>query len=273
MPKTRQTIAAQRSVMDELQEELGDQNAALVKVLELTMAKYFSEADEKSEARFNRLEKRIDTMHATLSRHTEDIRTIRGETLSLKERTANVEKSTALCLKNLQTYEAKLIELEDRARRDNLLVFNLQEGIEGSNARAYLMEKITEWFPALAPSPPELMRCHRLGKAPSSGSTKGRPRPLIAKCLRFTDRDRLLNEARKSPPEVDGNLLTFTADYSEATTKRRKPCYKLMYEARSHGFQAFLLYPATIKLSRGEDIHIFPELSEAEQFVASLKNN
>ena len=71
----------------------------------------------KSEACFNRLEKQIDNMHEILSRHTEEIRIIRIESVNLQERTANVEKSTALCLKNLQTYEAKLIEMEDRARR------------------------------------------------------------------------------------------------------------------------------------------------------------
>jgi len=45
--------------MDELHGELGEQNAALVKVMEVTMAKYFKEADEKSEVRFNRLEKEL----------------------------------------------------------------------------------------------------------------------------------------------------------------------------------------------------------------------
>lgn len=116
------------------------------------------------------------------------------------------------------------------------------------------------------------MRCHHLGKPPPHGSVKARPRPLMIKCLRFTDRDRLLGEVRKSPPEVDGDLLKFAADYSEATTRRRKPCYKIMYEARSHGFKAFLLYPATIKLSRGKDIYTFQEVSEAEKLVASLKD-
>jgi len=258
--------------MDELHGELGEQNAALVKVMEVTMAKYFKEADEKSEVRFNRLEKRIDNMHATLSRHTEEIKSIHTESVNLRERVANVEKSAALSLKNLQTYEAKLTEMEDRARRDNLLVFNLKERVEGANARAYLMDKILEWFPALESSRPELMRCHRLGKPPTHGSAKTRPRPLMVKCLRFTDRDRLLGEARKSPPEVDGELLTFTADYSEPTTRRRKPCYKIMYDARCLGFEAFLLYPATIKLSRGKEMYTFQEVSEAEKFVASLKD-
>lgn len=258
----------------QLYKELGKENAALVKVMEATMARYFNEADEKSKAHFNRLEKRIDSMHVTLSRHTEEIRNIRTETVNLQERVDNVEKSTTTYQKNLQTLEAKLNEMEDRARRDNLLIFNLKEGAERTYAHAYLTEKIAEWFPALEPTPPELMRCHRLGhlSKPGPGKTQ-RPRPLIIKCLCYTDRDRLLNEARKNPPEVEGILLKFTADYSEATTRRRRPCYKLMYEARTHGFEAFLLYPATIKLSRGNNTYTFQELSEAEQFIASLKED
>ena len=66
-------------------------------------------------------------MHAyTLSRHTEEIRSIRTESVNLQERIANVDNSTALRLKKLQIHKAKLIEIEDRARRDNLLIFNLK---------------------------------------------------------------------------------------------------------------------------------------------------
>ena len=90
-------------------------------------------------------------------------------------------------------------------------------------ARAYLTERIAAWCPALGPSPPGLMRCHRLGYLSKLDPGKTRPRPLIIKCLRYTDRDRLLNEARKNPPEVEGILLKLTADYSEATTMRRSP--------------------------------------------------
>ncbi|KAL7379314.1 hypothetical protein ABVT39_026028 [Epinephelus coioides] len=160
--------------------------------------------------------------------------------------------------------------MEDWACRENLLIFNLKEGAEGQNVLTYLMENIPLWFPAFASAPLELMSGHRLGRPPASGKTQ-RSHPLIIKCLRYTDRDRLLNKARKNPPEVDNIQLRFTADYSDVTTKRQKPCYKLMHEARVKGFQAFLLYPATIKLSRGNDVHIFQEPSEAERFLATLE--
>lgn len=77
-------------------------------------------------------------MHLILSQHTKEIRTIHSETVNLQEHVSNVEKSTTLCWKNLQTYEATIIEMEDSAHKDNLLMFNLKEGAEGSNALCYI---------------------------------------------------------------------------------------------------------------------------------------
>lgn len=256
--------------MASLQKELGKENAALARVIEETMARYFRDAEEKSEARMNRLEKRIESMHSVLSRHTEEIKSIRSETVDIKECVTATEKNISECQKKQHTLETKLTEMEDRARRENLLIFNLKEGAEGPNALSYLKENIPLWFPIFVSVPPELMRAHRLGRSPVNGKTQ-RSRPLIIRCLRYTDRDALLNEARKNPPEVDNIQLRFTADYSDTTTKRRKPCYKIMHEARIRGFQAFLLYPSTIKLIRGNDARLFQEPSEAERFLATLE--
>lgn len=252
--------------MTELNKGLGVEDTALARVIEETMAKYFKEADEKSEARNNRLEKRLDSMHTILSRHTEDIKSLRADASTLQERVAQSEQY-------LQSLSEKLVEMEDRTRRDNLLIFNIKEGLEGPNLRAYLADQIPKWFPAFAVAPPEIMRAHRLGAPLRPGASDGtthRSRPVILKCLRYTDRDRLLQEARKNTPEVAGKQLKFAADYSESTTKRRRPCYKIMHEARLKGFNAFLLYPATIKLQRGNDSHTFKEPKEAEDFLLAL---
>ncbi len=137
------------------------------------------------------------------------------------------------------------------------------------SASAYLTEKIPTWFPKLAAFPPELMRCHRPGRpGPQSVGKQLGPRPMIMKFLRYTDRDRILNEARGNPPTVGGFQLKFAPDYSEATAAHRKPCYKLMHEARVQGYKAFLLYPATIKLTKGNEIYTFTDLKEAADFFS-----
>lgn len=98
-----------------LHRELGEENSALAKLMEDLLTKHFREAKEKSEARANRLEKRIDGMNTILLRHKEEIKDIRFEMANLQERGTNSEKFAALCKRNLQDYEAKLTDIEDRA--------------------------------------------------------------------------------------------------------------------------------------------------------------
>lgn len=50
----------------------------------------------------------------------------------------------------LLSVSEKLVEIEDRACRDSLLIFNLKEGSEGSNLLAYLADKMSRWFPVFA---------------------------------------------------------------------------------------------------------------------------
>ncbi|KAK7879481.1 hypothetical protein WMY93_033807 [Mugilogobius chulae] len=143
--------------------------------------------------------------------------------------------------------------MEDRARRDNLLIFNLKEGAEGANTLAYLEANIPKWFPVFASSSPEIMRAHRLGPpsraSASSGGSGQRPAP--------------------GHPE----LSSLHGPRPEATSKRRRPCYKTMHEARIKGFDAFLLYPATIKLQRGNETHSSRNTSRLENFLTTLNAN
>uniref|UniRef100_A0AAV2JVW0 Uncharacterized protein n=1 Tax=Knipowitschia caucasica TaxID=637954 RepID=A0AAV2JVW0_KNICA len=106
MRRTRKDTAAKQAIASEMTQELGVDNTALAKTIEEIMSKYFEEADEKSEARSNRLVKRLDNMHATLSRHTEDIKALRSDTTQLQERASGTEMQ-------LQSLSEKIVEMED----------------------------------------------------------------------------------------------------------------------------------------------------------------
>lgn len=232
--------------------------------LESTLQKFFAEAEAQSKKRFERLENTLGDIQQTLKEHTEEINAQRTIVASVQARVkANEDRLLTLT----STVDHKLADLEDRSRRDNIRILNIKEGEEKGNALAYLSENLGKWFPALAANPPELMRAHRIGAPRDSFS-----RPLIVKCLRFTDRDRILSEARKSPIQLHGKSVRFVPDYSDSTAKRRRPCYPVMHRARSVGFQAFLLYPATIKLIRGEEQHLFDNLQDADKFVARFES-
>lgn len=243
------------------------EDADLAVRIETTLEKYFRNAELKAQERFTRLDKKLDSMQASVSRNTADIKIIRAQIITTQERANNSEKSFSIALEKIRDLEAKNADMEDRSRRDNLRLNGLKEGTELAGARAYLVENFPKWFPAVADSPPELMRAHRMGQ-----QKPNRVRTVIMKFLRSTDRDRILAEFRKNPIEVDGRQIKFTADYSDYTTKRRKPCYTVMEQARLQGYEAFLLYPATIKLTKGHEHHFFKEVREAENFVTELGN-
>ncbi|CAL9691566.1 unnamed protein product [Knipowitschia caucasica] len=233
--------------------------------LEDLLRKFFNEAENRSQKRFERLEDQLGAIQETLSKHAADIESQRTEVASIKTRVLSNEDTILSLTNTLTQMEKKVTDLEDRSRRDNIRIININEGEEGNNALSYLSANIPKWFPSLAANPPDLMRAHRIG--PSRQSP--RPRAMIVKCLRFTDRDRILNEARKAPLQLSGNTVRFAPDYSDATAKLRRPCYPIMYTARKAGFEAFLIYPAKIKLSKGSQHHFFDNPAEAEKFISA----
>ena len=235
--------------------------------LESTLQKFFMEAEGKSKERFERLEGQLGNIQETLNKHAQEIEAQRETIGTMDKRVKSNEDALLKMSTTITQLENKLVVLEDQSRRDNLRIMNIKEGEEKGNALAYLSENISKWLPNLAENPPEFMRAHRIGPPRPSFS-----RVMIVKCLRFTDRDRILNEARKLPVQVSGNSIRFAADYSDATAKRRRPCYPVMNRARSVGFQAFLLYPATIKFVKGYEQHLFDKLPDAEKFVSGLEN-
>lgn len=235
--------------------------------LEATLQKFFDEADKQSKDRFERLENRLDTLKLTLDKHAKELGSQRESISSLQTKVSQVEKGAAEQAELLLKLQQKVISLEDRSRRNNLRLINLKEGVEGGNALAYLQRIFPTWFPELVSSPPELMRAHRLGPPRSPPAT---PRTMILCFLRFTDRDRILASARKAPVVVHGYTIRFVADYSDDTARRRRPCYALLNRARGLGYQAFLQYPALIKLTRGSEQVQFDDLGEAVNYIDSV---
>lgn len=205
--------------MTEVNKQLGENNATLTQAIDDLMAKYFKETDEKAESRINRLEKRIDSTHSTLSKHPRNT--------DNKLRYNPVKRAREWGWTNCLTVCGNNAQISSKTHRN---------GGEKKELKVQMLWIICKnTFPSgtllsLTPAP-ELMWCHRLGRLPKpgTGNKPRRPRPLIIRCFRYTDRDRILKESRKNPPEVANIQLQFAADYSEATSKHRKSCYKVMH--------------------------------------------
>ncbi|KAK7907164.1 hypothetical protein WMY93_015776 [Mugilogobius chulae] len=200
--------------------------------LEATLQKFFAKADKQAEERFERLESQFETLNVILAEHTKELESQRKIATSLQAQMKAVGITTAKHDEMLKQLLDKITSQEDRMRRENLRIRNLKEGEEQGNALAYLMRSFPKWFPEMAGNPP----AHRIGPPRKSPD---KPRTMILKCLRFTDRDRILQSARKNDVEVAGQKLRFTPDFSDATAQRRRPCYPVMDRARRTGLSSF----------------------------------
>lgn len=167
----------------------------------------------------------------------------------------------------LDQLQLKRADMEDRNRRCNLRIVGLAEGVEGSNAVQFLTNALPEWFPTLGDLNGEIMRAHRIY---NDDKNRTGPRTMIFNVLRFTTRQHILREARKSPATVNGQRIRFSPDYSAYTLRRRQAFTQAMNTARSKGIEFSLRYPATLKIKTGGQTESFQSPKDAEDFVNSL---
>ncbi|KAL7377469.1 hypothetical protein ABVT39_000143 [Epinephelus coioides] len=123
---------------------------------------------------------------------------------------------------------------------------------------------IPVWFPTLKDLQPEIECAHRIFRGGPRRDGE-RPQAFIFCCLRFSTRQAILREARKHPPSVGNNALRFAADFSDYTARHRRAFSRAMASAREKSIDAFLLYPAKIRV--GQITQLFPSPSDVERFL------
>ncbi|RXM96267.1 LINE-1 type transposase domain-containing protein 1 [Acipenser ruthenus] len=175
------------------------------------------------------------------------------------------------CNARIDAMQDKMADLEDRNRLCNIRPVGLPERVEGDDPVRFLQKEIPRWFPAMKSNgdhpPLELNRAHRIysdGNRDSSGA-----HTLIFQCLRYTDRQRILQAARKSDPVVvQGRKLSFYVDYSSITAAKRRVFGEVRAKCRSHGVDNFLVYPAVLKVNYGGACLSFDTQDEVAAFVS-----
>nr|XP_043871041.1 uncharacterized protein LOC122760028 [Solea senegalensis] len=204
---------------------------------------------------------RLDEIKTETSRCTKDVAKLSADYSDLCKRVDKAENIIKSNKAKLADYETKLADLEDRDQ-DNVRILGIPEEAEGSNASQFISTNLLKWFPNLGEQRMEIMRVHRVG--PSATGNRS-PRTPICKVLRFTDRDRILQALRKTPVKFQGQEICFSADFSSYTVMQRWAFSPAMEEARKQSLQAFLLYPARLKLIHGQDQHIGVDLFTFDQ--------
>ena len=127
----------------------------------------------------------------------------------------------------------KLVEMEDRSRRNNLrfdgLVDNSKETWEECERK--VQEVISNHLEI--EHDVEIERCHRMGKRKGN-----RPRTIVCSFLRFKDKQKILQNAKKLK---DTGIYAYD-DFSNETMEVRKSLQEKVLDYRRQGKYAYLNY-------------------------------
>ncbi|KAJ1128533.1 hypothetical protein NDU88_006911 [Pleurodeles waltl] len=153
----------------------------------------------------------------------------------------------------LRTLRAKITDLEDRSRRDNIRFFGVPEQKEGSDIKAFLRSLLTNHFGIEFSPPPEFQRVHRIG--PPHKATANKPRPIIACFLRHEQARQVISAAKtQGPVSLEGHEIRVAADFSRLTNEKRRAFLALRLQLRTMDIKYGLFEPARMNVPRIPDI-------------------
>ncbi|KAJ1210203.1 hypothetical protein NDU88_005571 [Pleurodeles waltl] len=172
----------------------------------------------------------MDSAMALLTAETKsmrlDIAGFQSQVSGLDQRVTTVETQVASWVdrdQELLHLRSKLIDLEDRSRRNNVRLLGFPEVIKGVDMYSYLRETLPKLTDITFDPPLEFQRVHRLGPKRHDGNSC--PRPIIVCILRHTQASQLLQAARMQGPFRSGTLeILLTADFSKETTECYETC-------------------------------------------------
>lgn len=162
----------------------------------------------------------------------------------------------------------KLEDLENRSRRNNVRFIGIPEGKEDGDTTSFI-EKLIPTLLGLEKKC-EIDRAHRVPtQQPQPGD---RPRPILARFLRSSDRDLVLRTAReRGKLNLGNNNIMLFPDYSKATQQRRdkfKECKKKLHE-REVGFR--MLFPAKLLIHAKEGSKTFDCPRKALSYIEAIE--
>ena len=199
--------------LDAIESTLRDMSSRLTRT-ETVVEKLQSEARKRDSS--------INEMDVGLTTLNKEVSELRGKLMEKEEQINNLHM--------------KHLYLESYSRRENLKFFgieekekNAEEGSEAIDTWAVLCEFLET---ALGFQDPrrslEIQRVHRVGK-----SVNGKPRPILARFLRFPDRERILRQGFK----LKDTEFMILQDFPQEIIEERRKMMPKLKEARKKGLR------------------------------------
>lgn len=151
--------------------------------------------------------------------------------------------------KKLEEADLKIDDLENRGRRNNIVLYRVPEGEEKKNCVNFVEDLLDQAGSTMGKN---IQRAHRTGP-PLAASKGSRPRPIHIGFTSFKEKEqarKALINYFKSKKDNDTEIYAVSDDYSVKVQKLRKAKIPELKKLRQEGKKAFLVYPAEIRISK-----------------------
>ncbi|XP_072362795.1 uncharacterized protein [Scyliorhinus torazame] len=165
----------------------------------------------------------------------------------------------------------RLEALENNARRNNLKILGLPEGVEGADVGAYVSTMLHSLMGVEAPTGPlEVEGAYRVMVR---GSRAGEaPRAIVVRFLRFKDREMVLRWAKKTRcSKWENAVIRVYQDWSAEVARRRASFNRAKAVLHKKKIKFGMLQPARLWVTYQGRHHYFETADEAWTFIVEEK--
>ena len=233
------------------EEEFAKQQQQISKIIENNLVITKQEIGKLREE-INDLKKSIEFTENVLE---EKVANVEQNVCELQGKFKKVEEDVAYMndyIEDAENIHNKLVELEDRSRRNNIRIDGIKEhnkeSCEECERRVHSMLK-----ERLDIENVEIERAHRGGR-----KSRSKPRTIVCKLLRFKDKQNILRKAKL----LKGTNIFINEDYCQDTVEYRKELWEEVKVLRSQGKIAYLNYRCIVSRDKVSALSTETETSE-----------
>lgn len=163
---------------------------------------------------------KLDKLTTTVQRLSDRIDEAESRVELVEGWSEEATETLSTYFKQQRTLQQKLMDLQSRLRRNDILIFGVAEGEEGNSALQYVEKIIKSELPASKDLDLKIQRAYRslAPRAPPDAP----PRPIVVNCLEFTEEFIHREAWKKRKIQVGGKFIYFDHDYASEIVKKRK---------------------------------------------------
>lgn len=179
--------------------------------------------------RVDETEKSCSFSAAETESNKKELKSAKENIMKLQKDCDNLKNNSNSYTKKASEMDKKLLDLEARSMRDNLMFYGIKEGGDAENCDNLVKTLMADVLHIRNAHDIMLDRVHRVGQK------TGRTRPIVAKFHYYTDRERVRQASYTYGNELKAENLGVGAQLPKGLRDARKPLYPAMKQAKDAG--------------------------------------